>query len=85
MVLIHYFIYIWISGLDYIYIGFGLNMDFRFGLYICMFWTKLTMQEFSITKIFSIEVIVFPTRHFMLTPLPSSSGGVQCDLGDQEE
>ena len=60
-------------------------MDFRFGLYVCMFWTKLTMQEFFITKI-SIEVTVFPTGHCMLTPsFFPSSGGVQCDLGDQEE
>ena len=72
-------------GLNGFDILFYIYMDFRFGLYICMFWTKLTMQEFSITKIFSTEVIVFPTGHCILTPLPSSSGGVQCDLGDQEE
>ena len=73
-----------LNGFDYtayIYV----YMDFWFGLYICMFWTKLTMQEFSITKIFSIEVIIFPTGHCMLTSFLPSSGGVQCDLGDREE
>ncbi|PON48034.1 hypothetical protein PanWU01x14_240270 [Parasponia andersonii] len=42
-------------------------------------------QEIPITELFFPEVTIFLLDIVCSPPLPSSSGGVQCDLGDQEE
>ncbi|PON39039.1 hypothetical protein PanWU01x14_307890 [Parasponia andersonii] len=42
-------------------------------------------QEIPITELFFPEVTIFLLGIVCSPPLPSSSGGVQCDLGDQEE